>query len=993
MGDGGGSHGIESHKEPSSASHLEALRGDLQFGFVDRTSVSTKTLHPQLIRNDGANTMLRAIKLELSRSSSFTFSVAFITPGAIALLKQDLLDYKGAGTIITSTYLDFNDPDAFTELLSIANIDIKVVDSSMSGFHAKGYVFSNSDGETAIVGSSNLTRNALLKNEEWNLQFSALPGGDIIQQVRQAICRQAENSVALTHAWIAEYSLRWKPRVSAPDREAGLEELIPDGRIFPNTMQEEALAELDNVLTSGERRALIVSATGTGKTILAALAAQNIHPERLLFLAHREQILKKARQEFARVFDQPLENSGLFAGGISDIQKPFVFATIQSIGRPDTLDSIDPLSFDLIIIDEVHRAGAATYGRIIDHFEPRFLLGLTATPERSDSFNVFELFDYNVPYEIRLQRALEEDMLAPFNYYGVEDFTDSTGATVSDSSQLALLATRERVDHIVQMLELYGHTSGVKGLLFCSHNDEARELSALLNERSVHGHRLRTLSLSGSDSIESREAAVQRLERGDLDYLLTVDIFNEGIDIPAVNQVVMLRCTQSSIIFTQQLGRGLRKAVGKDHLRVIDFIGNYANNFLIPIALFGDSSLNKDVIRGKLIEARAAGSIAGVSSINFQEVARERIFDSLARTNLDSVHNLKRAVVELEQRTGQVPSLYDFARFDTVDPVVVATKKKNYWDLLFSFKKIDVAPSSQARSFLTFMSAELLNGKRPHELLLLKHLAQLPDSSLLMAQYKNILRDEEAASDSETVESVIRILDLQFATSQDRGSYGDVGLISQTVDSIQLSKEFADLYESDANFKHHVDDILRTGLFLARHHGSWSGELRPGYRYSRKDVCRMLNWKSNQQGVMYGYKIDVATNTCPIFITYHKADDVAASTAYNDQFLDHSTMQWYTRSRVTLDSPVVRNILSDSDRPALHLFVKKDDAESGEFYYLGEASPRDAVQSSMPGENGKVLDVVTMKLDLEHPVEPEVHDYLTTSGDGVMARGASETLF
>ena len=248
--------------------------------------------------------------------------------------------------------------------------------------------------------------------------------------------------------------------------------------------------------------------------------------------------------------------------------------------------------FDYILIDEVHKAGASSYQKVIEYFNPKFLMGMTATPERTDDFNIYALFDYNIAYEIRLQEALEEDMLCPFHYFGVTDI-EYNGETIDDATILSKLVADERVNHILDKIEYYGFSGEtVKGLMFCSRKEEAAKLSLVLNEKG-----LRTVALTGDDSQEERVLRINQLENGKLDYILTVDIFNEGIDIPCINQVVMLRQTQSSIIFIQQLGRGLRKHDTKDYVTIIDFIGNYKNNYLIPVALSGDQSQNKDNIR------------------------------------------------------------------------------------------------------------------------------------------------------------------------------------------------------------------------------------------------------------------------------------------------------------------------------------------------------------------------------------------------------------
>ncbi|MGB3733276.1 DUF3427 domain-containing protein [Microbacterium sp.] len=951
------------------------LQLDNAFGFLDKSVQSDQLFHPLLIANDGANTMLRAIRHELRRSLTFTFSTAFVTTSAVAMLKQALLDFPGKGTIITSTYLGFNSPAAFRELLNIPRVDVFVYSGERGGFHAKGYLFEQPNSTTAIVGSSNLTESALLTNQEWNLRFSALPDGDIVDQLRRAVDAQLAASNRLTEEWVNAYEVTYVapiPRTSVING-GGSNPGTASPPIVANAMQAEALVEIQKLREAGERRAVVISATGTGKTILSALDVQAFAPQRMLFVVHRDQILDRAIEEFRRVLGAPPDDFGKFVGSRRELDRKYVFATIQSLTNADNLNSIPPAYFDYVLIDEVHRAGAGSYRKALDYLKPEFLLGMTATPERTDGFNVFELFDFNVPYEIRLQKALEEEMLAPFHYYGVTDFVKDD-EVIDDASQLATLVAPERADHIINAIETYGHVGvPVRGLMFCSRKDEAHELATLLNQREVHGHRLRTVALTGDDSSETREATVERLESGDLDYIITVDVFNEGIDIPTVNQVVMLRQTKSSIIFTQQLGRGLRKAAGKDHLIVIDFIGNYTNNYLIPIALFGDNSLNKDSIRKKIMDSQEAGAISGLSSVNFDKISRERIFRSLAETKLDSIQNLKRTIVELENRLNHPPTLLDFARFDTADPVVVATKRDNYWQLLHSLRRIDRGPTPQQSGWLTFASNEILNGKRPHELLLLRALLDNPERRISTSDYRQLLANNGTTSDSATIESVVRIIELDFFTEAERAKYGTP--VAQLLgDQISLSTDLAASVAEDPLFASHLDDIIDTGLFLARHRYQWNGSMVVGQRYSRKDACRLLNWQKNVQSTIYGYKVDYTSMSCPIFITYDKHEDISASTAYGDEFLNESTLHWFTRSRRTLESGEVKAIVEN--KIPLYLFAKKDDAEGTDFYFLGEARSSNAVQTKMPDAKGVPLNVVTMDLGIESPLERSLYEYL-----------------
>lgn len=893
------------------------------------------------------------------------------------MLKQAILDYRGSGSIITSTYLGFNSPAAFRELLNLEGIRVYVHPDSAAGFHAKGYIFEQELSTTAIVGSSNLTERALLLNHEWNLRFSALPDGDIVQQLNRAAKAHIDASVALTSEWIDEYELTWSAKFrQASPRSGGNDGLLEQpssGVISPNAMQIEALAEIAALRKSGETRGVVISATGTGKTILSALDVRAYAPKRMLFVVHREQILDRAIAEFKRVLGAPDSDFGKFVGGKQEIDRRYVFASIQSLSRPEILEALDPAAFEYVLIDEVHRAGAASYRRVIDHLKPAFLLGMTATPERTDEFNVFELFGFNVPYEIRLQKALEADMLAPFHYYGVTDFEMENGEVIDQLTDLSRLVASERVDHLIKTIERYGHVGvPVRGLIFCSVNAEAAELSSLLNSREVHGKRLRTLALSGRNSVDEREKAVQRLERGELDYIATVDIFNEGIDIPAVNQVVMLRRTQSSIVFTQQLGRGLRKAAGKDHLVVIDFIGNYDNNYLIPIALFGDNSLNKDSIRKKIIDAQESGAIAGLSSVNFDAISKERIYASLATTTLDSMTRLKESFVELQNRLGRTPLLLDFARFDLVDPNVIATKQKNYWRFLNKVNASDVLPGAYEDSVLTFLSEELLNGKRPHEILLLKELLRC-SGELPIDAFVDLLKQNDLTADSATLSSVLAVVSLEFYTDAEATKYGAVPVVTVGDDSYKLSEKFLAAWNQNVVFMDHVRDVLETGLYLARHIYKWSSEIQVGQRYSRKDVCRLLNWKSNQQSTIYGYKVDFLSNSCPIFVTLHKDADISKGINYEDKFLNPSTLTWFTRSRRTLESGEVKAIVAN--QLPLYVFAKKDDTEGTDFFYLGKAISHDPNQTKMDGDNGAKLDVVSMTLRLVSPVDTSLYEY------------------
>lgn len=650
---------------------------------------------------------------------------------------------------------------------------------------------------------------------------------------------------------------------------------------------------------------------------------------------------------------------------------------------------ISPTHFDLIIVDEVHRSGAQSYQRILDYFDPQFVLGLTATPERTDGFNIFELFDYNVPYEIRLEGALENHMLVPFDYYGITDYESARGS-IGDNSGLDVLTAPERVDHITAALETYSFAQGTKGLVFCSSKEEAKRLSQALNHRTVHGRQLRTVALTGEDSTSAREEAVQRLEASELDYILSVDIFNEGIDVPAVNVVVLLRSTESSIIFTQQLGRGLRKANGKKSLRVIDFIGNYANNYLIPIALTGDNSRNKDRIRDRVRRTRKE-AVAGGSTISFDEVSTQRIFESLQKARISNRRAKRDEIELLRARINAIPRLLDFLSFETIDPFVLAStdsKARNYWSLLQALGFVENGPTHEEDGFLSMISVELLNGKRPQEILLLQSLLDRgPSAHLTIEEFKAIAFQwsPDLLVDESLLASVERILNLEWFIDAAAKRYGGNPLVVRTEAGFELAEHFSDLYfayqpnhpNPAASFRSHVDDVLETGLRINARRYAKSDSFIQQQTYSRKDVARLLNWSKNKESTMYGYMVDAETETCPIFVTYHKDADVPANVRYEDELIDSSTMRWFTRHGRDLQSRELQPILKGEAE--LHLFVQREDADGKDFYYLGIVDVTEASETTMPGDRGRELDVVTTTLKIRIPIESSLFNLITAS--------------
>ena len=542
----------------------------------------------------------------------------------------------------------------FKQLLSFTNIEVRIFEQEHCGFHPKGFIFHTGDHRNIIVGSSNLTQTALESNQEWDLFFTSHENGELASQVSNEFDIQWELSTPLTNEWIESY----KETYVKPVRPASVQS---SKTIKPNKMQKEALKSLKNLRDNNKDKALLISATGTGKTFLSAFDVKRFKPKRLLFVVHRRNIAKAALRSFQYLI--PNVSMGIFSGNTKETDSDFIFSTVQTIHKKEYREMFDRDAFDYIIIDEVHRAGAQSYQDIVDYFKPKFLLGMSATPERSDDFDIYEMFDHNIAYEIRLIQAMEYNLLCPFHYYGITDMTID-GIEIDDKSEFNILTSELRVDYIIEKINEYGYSGDrIHGLIFCSRKDECEKLSQLFNMRGY-----KTIALTGDSSEEMRQKAIDSLESNDensLDYIFTVDIFNEGIDIPKVNQVVMLRPTESAIVFVQQLGRGLRKNDSKEYVVIIDFIGNYEKNFLIPVALSGQTNYNKDSLRQFVCE----GSLItpGASTIQFDQITEKRIYLSIDAANFTQVRLIKDSYKQLKEKLGRIPRLKEFEQYGAID--------------------------------------------------------------------------------------------------------------------------------------------------------------------------------------------------------------------------------------------------------------------------------------------------------------------------------------
>ena len=950
----------------------------LESSFIKADPDANPAYSPRFLANDtglGIN-VLSALKSELRDCISFDFSVAFVTSGGIQVLVELLSDLECRGVpgrILTSTYLGFNDPEALRKLVRYSNIELRVYQGDL---HAKGYFFDKDGLSTVIVGSSNLTQTALTCNKEWNILFRSFAAGDLYLKARSQfdlVWNDAQTAL-VDDAWIGEYeafrenvvplnqtpfrrTFRATTAISSPG-DANVDV------ITPNDMQTHALEALDVLHRRREARALLISATGTGKTYLSAFDVLATRPSRVLFVAHRERILEASRGSFAKVLGSQYEFE-VYRGGSALPTKSCVFAMINTLTRH--LEEFEADEFDYIIIDEAHRTGASSYRKILDYFTPAFCLGMTATPSRTDGYDVYGLFNHVIAFRITLNDALRNEMLAPFHYFGIADL-EIDDETVDDLGLFSKLTSSERVRHITEKIEQYTvDKQHRRGLIFCNRNEEASRLSALFNELGY-----RTCAISGQTSNEERNNVINRLECGEIEYIFSVDILNEGVDIPSVNQIIMLRRTESAVVFIQQLGRGLRKLPDKEYTLVLDFIGNYQQNYLVPIALSGDRSYNKDTLRRFVKEGNAA--IPGCSTVTFDRVSESRVFKALEQGKFSEARLIRNEYTHLKQMLGRIPTLLEFDENESIDPLIIFKKYGSYAAFLQKYES-DCPHSFCKRKLdeLKFLSQKLATGKRSADLLLLRE---------LVLSFRTISRVEGAAvthASRERLASVACVLSGQYSTN-------GVPLVESAYDRFELNESFKEDL-SDSEFRKSVLDAIDFGLSRnARLYGETykDTDFVLNAKYTREEVCRLLHWKKepNYQNIG-GYFHDKETNTFPVFINYEKDPSISITTMYEDRFVSNQELIAISKSKRTLSSPEVVN-LSNASKNGMRCFLfvrkNKEDKDDGtEFYFLGEMYPTGRFEQFTM--KGTTTNAVEITYRLENPVRADLYEYFLSDLD------------
>ncbi|WLD94462.1 DEAD/DEAH box helicase family protein [Alkalihalobacillus sp. AL-G] len=646
--------------------------------------------------------LISYIQQEVQSAETIYILTSFVMKSGVDILKPHLVEAVNRGAdvkVCAGDYLYITQTDALELLLKIDGIETRLWRSKGKSFHPKAYLFGREkdlDG-SFIVGSSNMSASAFTTGIEWNLYMSKSVEPMTYEKAVDLYLKtfQHDNTIPLNYETLKRYNAEYEQfhvRHAALNKKWAKQEEVdltltnelpdnqvkeppveyvtteePIGTITPRPVQAEALESLEITFEENYDKSMVVMATGLGKTYLAGFFARNFN--RVLFVAHREEILYQAKRSFLHIM--PDKTAGIYNAKSKDTDCDFVFASVFTIGTDHNLKKFGPEHFDLIVVDEFHHAASNSYQRVIDYFDPKFLLGITATPDRMDNKDVYGICDGNVAYQLHFIEAIEKDWLTPFKYYGVYDDTDYSAITWLGNKydQEELLIAQFRDDLAQRMLEAWCKHRQTRTLGFCS---SIRQANFLSNYFKKQGYR--TISLHSKTIEMSREEAIHKLTNKQLDIIFTVDLFNEGVDIPSIDTLLFARPTESLTVFTQQVGRGLRLHEGKKYCHIIDLIGNYRNAD-IKMSLFDTQPEKK---KGKVSSVPQVPANCDID-LDLQVI---NLLDELQEKRQPRKEKLLGAYLDLKEELGRRPTYLELHLYGNANSREYKQEFKSYTGFL-----------------------------------------------------------------------------------------------------------------------------------------------------------------------------------------------------------------------------------------------------------------------------------------------------------------------
>ena len=929
------------------------------------------------------------LKQELLNCKKFYFIVSFIRYSGIQLLISTLdeLGKQGIqGEIITSVYLNITDSKALQKLLSYKNIKVKIYNNSNESFHTKAYLFEKEKYHSVVIGSSNISQSALYSAEEWNVKLTDSSFFNIYKKSLNQFEKlwHSNEAIELTQDFIDEYE-KYKKSVNAQNtfdyRKTKIEQ---ENEFVPNSMQKRVLQKLKETRINGNKKGLVISATGTGKTYLAAMDIKqffeiNSNTEnklfkindkksktsniKFLFIAHREELLENAINVFSKILKIDKNEFGKIYGGLKEIDKSIIFASIQSLRN--CYNEFKTSFFDYIIVDEFHHSMSDSYLKTLSYFNPKFLLGLTATPKRMDGKDILLLCDYNVVDEIGIKEALEEDLIVPFHYFGVNDYTINydnipyKNGKYNEKILLENLLLNTRTDYIVEKINKFGFDGDeLSAVAFCQNIEHAFFMK---EEFSKKGYK--SAVITANTSSNERSEILEKFKNKKIEILCVVDILNEGIDIPTINLLLFLRPTMSSTIFIQQIGRGLRKAKNKDFVTIIDFIGNHKKDYLL-INYFSSEVDNKDTLftkKEKIINEikNQFSNIPKSCYVELDRICQNRIIEKIEKINFSSKNILKEMYSSYKQEIGKSEDEFlQIADFDTNIELFqeLCLKMHSFYNAQLQFENSKIFENENEKNPLNTTEIEFLEYLEkkitlvePFTFLIIDYLAtgkEYINNSDLLNKYKGFF-------------DIKRNFKKHYLLNRIFEELIEDEILEKNLYGYKFSKKYKNLFsnkklneknnmksqqkENKLNFINRLKQLIHLGLneFKRNDLDEFNENILISYKeYKRVELQILLDSKVPKGSWRAGYA-NTEKDIC-LFATIDKTHIFQENLKYDNSLFADDIIQWISQPKTSHNSSVGQMFIHHKEKGfKVHIFIRKyafmNGNKTNPFIYLGNA--------------------------------------------------------
>lgn len=929
------------------------------------------------------------LKQELLNCKKFYFIVSFIRYSGIQLLIStlDKLEKQGIqGEIITSVYLNITDSKALRKLLSYKNIKVKIYNNSSESFHTKAYLFEKEKYHSVVIGSSNISQSALYSAEEWNVKLTDSSFFNIYGKSLNQFEKlwHSNEAIELTQDFIDEYE-KYKKSVNVQNtfdyRKTKIEQ---ENEFVPNSMQKRVLQKLKETRINGNKKGLVISATGTGKTYLAAMDIKqffeiNSNTEnklfeindkksktsniKFLFIAHREELLENAINVFSKILKIDKNEFGRIYGGLKEIDKSIIFASIQSLRN--CYNEFKPSFFDYVIVDEFHHSMSDSYLKTLSYFNPKFLLGLTATPKRMDGKDILSLCYYNVVDEIGIKEALEEDLIVPFHYFGVNDYTINydnipyKNGKYNEKILLENLLLNTRTDYIVEKINKFGFDGDeLSAVAFCQNIEHAFFMK---EEFSKKGYK--SAVITANTSSNERSEILEKFKNKKIEILCVVDILNEGIDIPTINLLLFLRPTMSSTIFIQQIGRGLRKAKNKDFVTIIDFIGNHKKDYLL-INYFSSEVDNKDTLftkKEKIINEikNQFSNIPKSCYVELDRICQNRIIEKIEKINFSSKNILKEMYLDYKAEIGKSEDEFlQIADFDTNIELFqeLCLKMHSFYNAQLQFEDSKIFKNENEKNPLNTTEIEFLE-------YLEKKITLVEPFTFLIIDYlatgKEYINNSDLLNKYKVFFDIKRNFEKHYLLNRIFEELMEDEILEKTLYGYRFSKKYEKLFSNGklnekstiksnkkvnkSNFINRLKQLIYLGLneFKRNDLDEFNENILISYKeYKRVELQILLDSKVPKGSWRAGYA-NTDKDIC-LFATIDKTHIFQENLKYDNSLFADDIIQWISQPKTSHNSSVGQMFIHHKEKGfKVHIFIRKyafmNGNKTNPFIYLGNA--------------------------------------------------------